>query len=183
MTKHLVLVHGRGATAESMLDLPQALGVNGLQIHAPQAPGRTWYPHSFLAPVEANQPHLDHSLRILAATVAGLPSEEVALLGFSQGACLTLEFVARNPKRYAAVMALTGGLIGPLQYRGSLEGTPVFLGSSDPDPHVPVARVEETRQILTDLGARVELRLYPGMPHTICQDEIDACRKLIEEMQ
>ncbi len=181
MAKHLILVHGRGATAESMLDIPKALGVPGLEIHAPQAPGRTWYPNSFLAPVESNQPYLDNSLRILEETLAGLPSEDVALLGFSQGACLTLEFVARNPKRYAAVMALTGGLIGLHHHRGSLEGTPVFLGSSDPDPHVPVARVQETHRILTALGAQVEQRLYPGMPHTICQDEIEACRKLLKE--
>jgi predicted esterase len=158
---------------------------------APQAAGSTWYPHSFLAPLEANQPFLDSALRRLESMVAGLlargiPSNRVALLGFSQGACLTLEFTARHPRRYGAVMGLTGGLIGPPgtphDYPGQLGGTPVFLGSGDPDPHVPFERVRETAAVLTRMGAVVELRRYPGMPHTINEDELDACRMLLERI-
>ena len=114
----------------------------------------------------------------------GTPSERIALLGFSQGACLTLEFVARHPRRYAAVIGLTGGLIGPpgtpRNYPGSLAGTPVFLGTSDPDPHVPFQRVKETETVLSKIGAAVELRRYPGMPHTINNDEADAVRTLLQ---
>src|SRR4029077_6852155 len=116
----------------------------------------------------------------------GIPSERIALLGFSQGACLTLEFAARVPRRYGAVMGLTGGLIGPpgtpRDYPGSLGGTPVFLGTSDPDPHVPFARVRETEEVLTRMGAEVELRRYPGMPHTINKDELSACRALLQSV-
>jgi predicted esterase len=114
----------------------------------------------------------------------GIPSDRIAILGFSQGACLTSEYVARNPRRYGAVIALTGGLIGPpgtpRNYRGSLDGTPVFLGTSDPDPHVPFERVRETEAVLANMGAKVQLRRYPGMPHTINQDELDVCRALLE---
>ncbi|MDQ3439060.1 MAG: alpha/beta hydrolase [Planctomycetota bacterium] len=156
---------------------------------APEAAGATWYPHSFLAPREMNQPYLDSALRRIDTIITdlldrGIPSERIALLGFSQGACLTSEFVARHPRRYGAVLALTGGLIGPPRHaarvRRLARGTPVFLGTSDPDPHVPFERVEETDAVLTRLGAQVEVRRYPGMPHTINQDEVDACRALIQ---
>ena len=185
----IVMIHGRGASAESILDLYPVLGVETLAALAPQAAGHTWYPHSFLAPLEANQPYLDSALAKIDAVVAdllkrGLPSERIAILGFSQGACLTSEYVARHPRRYGAVMVLTGGLIGPpgtpRNYTGSLDGTPAFIGASDPDPHVPFTRVEETAAVLTKLAAKVDLRRYPGMPHTINEEEIEACRALLE---
>ena len=187
----LVMIHGRGAGAASILSLYQPLGIAELAALAPEAAGATWYPHSFLAPMEMNQPYLDSALRRIETLVSdlldrGIPSERIALLGFSQGACLTSEFVARHPRRYGAVMALTGGLIGPpgtpRDYAGSLERTPVFLGTSDPDPHVPFERVEETEAVLTRLGAQVEVRRYPGMPHTINQDELEGCRALLRSI-
>ena len=187
----LVLVHGRGATAQSILSLYEELGVENLSALAPQAAGQSWYPNSFLAPLEANQPYLDSALRRLESIVTdllarGVPGERVALLGFSQGACLTLEFTARHPRRSGAVMGLTGGLIGPpgtpREYPGSLDGTPVFLGTSDPDPHVPFERVRETGTVLARMGAEVELRRYPGMPHSINEDELDACRALLRRL-
>ena len=184
----LILIHGRGATAESILSLYDELSVGGLAAIAPQAAGNTWYPQSFLAPLEANQPYLDSALGRLDALVAdllsrGVPSERIAILGFSQGACLTTEYAARHPRRYGAIIGLTGGLIGPpgtpREYPGSLAGTPVFLGSGDPDPHVPFARVRETEAVFRDMGATVEVRRYPGMPHTINEDELEACRALL----
>jgi predicted esterase len=184
----IVMIHGRGASADSILSLLPMLDAPDVAAFAPQAAGHTWYPHSFLAPLEANQPYLDSALRKIDAVVSdlvarGVPAERIALLGFSQGACLTSEYIARHPRRYGAVMALTGGLIGPpgtpRDYKGSLAGTPVFLGTSDPDPHVPFERVEETEAVLTRMGASVEVRRYPGMPHTINQEEIEACRALL----
>ena len=185
----LVLIHGRGASAAGMLPLVDALGVPDVSAIAPQAAGATWYPHSFLEPLEANQPYLDSALRRVESVVVGLldrgvPSDRIAILGFSQGACLTSEFVARHPRRYGAVMALTGGLIGPAgtprDHAGRLDGVPVLLASGDPDPHVPFERVLETERVLAGMGATVEVRRYPGRPHTISQDEIDACRKMLQ---
>lgn len=187
----LLLVHGRGAPAQSMIALYEVLAVEAISAIAPQAPGMTWYPQSFLAPRQANQPDLDEALATLDTIVRGLldsgiGSERIALLGFSQGACLALEFAVRHPRRYGAVMALTGGLIGPpgsrFDYPGTLAGTPVLLATSDPDPHVPFQRVEETHATLTRMEAAVELRRYPGMPHTINDDELDACRALIQRV-
>jgi predicted esterase len=187
----VLLIHGRGADAESMLSLHGELAAQNLTAIAPQAAGNTWYPHSFLAPLDANQPYLDSALGRLGSLVAdllarGIPSERIVVLGFSQGACLTLEFVARHARHYGAVIGLTGGLIGPpgtpRNYPGSLAGTPVFLGSSDPDPHVPFERVKETEAVLRRMGAKVELRRYPGMPHTINEDELDVCRKLLQRV-
>ena len=184
----IVMIHGRGASAESILSLWRPLGIEDLAAVAPQAAGGTWYPQSFLAPIQANQPYLDSALRKIDSVVSdllarGIPSDRIALLGFSQGACLTSEYIARNPRRYGAVMILTGGVIGPAgtprNYAGSLEDTPVFLASSDPDPHVPWERVLETRDVLTRLGAKVDVRRYPEMPHTINQEELDACRDLL----
>lgn len=184
----LLLVHGRGATADSILSLHRELGLPAVAALAPQAAGFTWYPNSFLAPLEANQPWLDSALRRLESLVRemlarGVESDRLALLGFSQGACLALEFTARHPRRYGAVMGLTGGLIGPpgavRSYPGSLAGTPVFLGTGDPDPHVPFARVQETAAVLQRMEAVIELRRYPGMPHTINEDELGVCRSLL----
>jgi predicted esterase len=174
-----------------MLALYDELGVGKFAALAPQAAGNTWYPHSFLVPLDANQPYLDSALGRLDSLVAdllerGISTERIVLLGFSQGACLTLEFVARHPRRYGAVIALTGGLIGPpgtqRDYAGSLAGTPVFLGTSDPDPHVPFERVKETEVTLSRMGAAVELRRYPDMPHMINDDELEACRKLLQRV-
>ena len=185
----ILLLHGRGASAESILTLYDELGAGRFAAIAPQAAGNTWYPHSFLAPLDANQPYLDSALGRLDSLVddllaRGISSDRIIFLGFSQGACLTSEFVARHPRRYGAVIALTGGLIGPpgtpRNYPGSLASTPVFLGTSDPDPHVPFERVKETEAVLSQMGAVVELRRYPGMPHTINDDELDACRKLLK---
>lgn len=190
-TATIVLIHGRGASASGMLPIVDELGVPNVAAVAPQAVGDTWYPHSFLAPMEANQPYLDSALAKVGSVVAdllarGVPSEKIALLGFSQGGCLTSEFVARNPRKYGAVMILTGGVIGPpgtpRRYTGDLAGTPIFIGSGDPDPHVPWERVLETETVLKGLGGDVEVRRYPGRPHTISQDEIDACRALMKKL-
>lgn len=187
-TAAVILVHGRGATAESMLPLADAFGRDDVACLAPQAAGRTWYPQSFLAPIEANEPHLSSALALLAALFArldadGFPADQVGLVGFSQGACLSSEFIARNPRRYGFVAALTGGLIGPEEtprdYAGSLDGTPVFLGSSDVDPHVPLQRVHETAAVLKRLGAEVDARVYPGMAHTVNEDEVEAVKDLL----
>lgn len=184
----IILVHGRGATPESMLPLAEAFGHDDIRYLAPRASGNTWYPNSFLAPIETNEPFLSSALALLAALVArleaeGFPSERVGIVGFSQGACLTAEFIARNARRYDMAAILTGGLIGPAgtprSYPGSLAGTPVFLGSSDIDPHVPLERVRETRDVLAALGAEVDLRIYPGMGHTVNDDEIAAVRALV----
>jgi len=158
---------------------------------APQAVGHTWYPNSFLAPLESNQPYLDSALQKIESVVfdllaRGVPVERIALLGFSQGACLATEFAARHPRKYGAVIGLTGGLIGPpgtpRDYAGSLAGTAVFLGAGDPDPHVPFARVQETEAVLKKMGATVDLRHYPGLPHTINADEIEAVHDLLERI-
>jgi len=187
----LLLLHGRGATAEDILALGTQLIGEDIAAIAPQARGNTWYPQSFLAPLATNQPHLDSALRRVDTLVEdllgrGIPSDRIALLGFSQGACLALEYTARYPRRYGAIMGLTGGLIGPpgmpRDYAGTLAGTPVFLGTSEPDAHVPLARVEETQAVLRDMGAEVELRVYPGMPHTVNEDEISACRELLRRI-
>ena len=187
----VILVHGRGATAQSMLPLYDELNLPTLAVLAPQAAGHAWYPYSFLEPLELNQPHLDSALRRLGTIVDDLlarnvPGERIALLGFSQGACLALEFAARNPRRYGAILGLSGGLIGPegtpRTYPGFLAGTPVFLGCSDVDPHIPLARVVETTDVLTRMGGQVDQRIYPGMPHTVNADELDACRALLERL-
>ena len=184
----LVLVHGRGASAEGMLDLARHLRAERFAWVAPQAMGHTWYPYSFLAPLPQNQPHLDSALALLgAATDAlareGIPAERQVLVGFSQGACLALEFAARSDRRWGGVAGLSGGVIGPpgttWERPRGVAGTPVFLGCSDVDPHIPVARVHETAALFTSLGAVVDTRIYPGMPHTINDDEVVAVRTLL----
>ena len=187
----LVLVHGRGGGAESMLALAGEFPTDGLALLAPQANGNTWYPFSFLVPMERNEPSLSSGLSVLAAVVAevaaaGIPHERIGILGFSQGACLSLEFAARNARRYGAVIGLSGGLIGPdgtpRDYAGSLDGTPVFLGCSDVDSHIPEPRVRETGDVLSRLGGEVDLRLYPGMGHLVNGDEVAAVRVLLAAM-
>lgn len=187
----MIMIHGRGATAHSILELVPVLDRPDFAYLAPQATGNTWYPYSFLAPIEQNQPWLDSALSIVGDLVAqvldaGVAAERVMLLGFSQGACLTLEFSARNPQRYGGIAALTGGLIGPdgtpRDYTGSFDGAPVFIGTSDPDPHVPLSRVDETVAVLERMDARVTKRVYPGMPHTVNKDEIVHVRALMDAL-
>ena len=187
----VILLHGRGASASDILGLADALGERSLAYVAPQAAGGTWYPHSFLAPLRDNEPWLTSALAAIAALVgradqAGIPRSRVVVAGFSQGACLATEFVARHASRYGGLIAFTGGLIGPMgtrfQYQGDLGATPVFLGAGDPDPHVPWARVEESASVLSGLGAAVTVRRYPGLGHAIDQDEIDEARKIVSKL-
>jgi phospholipase/carboxylesterase len=184
----MVMIHGRGATAESILELALELKQPGFIYLAPQAAGNTWYPNSFLAPIASNEPGLSSGLAVIANVLAQLaeaaiPLERTMILGFSQGACLSLEFVARNAKRYGGVVGLSGGLIGPddtpRDYAGSLADTPIFLGCSDIDPHVPKERVESSAEVLRNLGGDVTTRLYPRMGHTVNRDEIRFIRGMM----
>jgi predicted esterase len=188
----VLMVHGRGASARDILTLATELALDDLAYLAPQAAGSTWYPYPFMQPIESNEPFLSSALARVAEALAhiaaaGIPPERTGLLGFSQGACLTTEFVARNARRYGGVAGLSGGLIGPegtpRDYAGSLDGTPVFLGCSDMDPHIPKARVSETADVLRRLGAQVDLRLYPNMGHMVNEDELGAVRAMFEGMQ
>lgn len=190
-TAAAIFVHGRGATAESILELARALDVSGIAYLAPQASGHTWYPLSFLSPIPENEPGISSGIARLGRLVAdveagGIPVSRVALLGFSQGACLTLEFAARHPRRYGAVIGLSGALIGPpgtpRDYVGSLGETPVFLGCSDGDAHIPLWRVEETASVLTNMGARVDKRIYPSMGHTVSPDEAKVVRDMLSQL-
>jgi predicted esterase len=184
----LIMIHGRGATAESILELAPLLAVEDFTLLAPQAANNTWYPQSFLAPDAQNAPWAGWALDRLATLVAevesaGTPSRRIALLGFSQGACLTLEFAARHARRYGALIGFSGGLIGPpgtpRAYVGGFDDTPVFLGCSDVDAHIPLARVDETAQVLRRMGAVVDERIYPAMGHTVNDDEIAAASGLL----
>lgn len=183
-----ILLHGRGGSAEDILSLGAEFGLPDIAYVAPQAANHTWYPYSFLAPFAANEPHLSNALATVGATLehvarAGITAERVALIGFSQGGCLALEYAARNAQRFGAVAGLSAGLIGPpgvpREYAGSLAGTPVFLGCSDVDGHIPLERVHESRDVLGALGAEVTERIYPGMGHTINEDEIGHVVKLL----
>ena len=178
----MVMVHGRGATAEDILELAVELNRTGFAYLAPQAANNSWYPQSFLAPIASNEPWLSSALDRLSTVLqrveeGGIPRERTILLGFSQGACLALEFAARHAQRYGGIAALSGGLIGPdgtpRDYPGSFAGTPVFLGCSDRDPHIPKERVQQSAEVLQRLGADVTMRLYPNMGHMVNQDEID----------
>lgn len=189
-TAAMILLHGRGGSAEDILTLARELPHPGVAYLAPEAASHTWYPYSFLSPIERNEPWLTSALLKVAATVetvtnAGIPKERVIIAGFSQGACLASEFVARNATRYGGLIAFTGGLIGPpdaeFRYQGDLAGTPAYLGSGDPDPHVTWERVQQSASVLSDLGARVVLKRYPGMPHTVSKLEIDEANRLIAE--
>jgi predicted esterase len=183
----VVCVHGRGASAADILTVADELQLPDVAYVAPEAAGRTWYPNSFLAPFEDNEPALSSALGVLASLVDDLrghgAADRIAMLGFSQGACLTLEFAARHARRYAAVVAFSGGVVGPpgtpREYRGSMDGTPVFIGCSDIDPHIPIERVRESGVVFHQLGAQVDLRIYPRMGHTINEDEIAAARAML----
>jgi predicted esterase len=183
-----ILLHGRGASAEDILGLADQFSARDIAYVAPQAAGSTWYPNSFLAPIAQNEPWLGSALRVVAGlvedfTARGIPADRLAVMGFSQGACLTLEFAARHARRYAAIVAFTGGLIGPpgttRNYTGDFYGTPVFIGSSDIDPHVPLERVQESTTIFRRMNAIVDERIYPGMGHTINADELQAAEALL----
>lgn len=178
----LILVHGRGSSAESIMQLAGSLAVDGYAYLAPQAAGHTWYPYPFLAPLEHNEPHLSSALAAVRRAVqhvidAGIAPERIVIGGFSQGACLATEFVVRGGQPYGGLFAFSGGVIGPpgtaWDFAGSLASMPAFIGCSDADPHIPLARVHDTTRVLQRMGAQVTERIYPGMGHTIIQDEID----------
>jgi phospholipase/carboxylesterase len=185
--KAIILLHGRGGSANNIITLADEFREGQFYIAAPQATNHSWYPYSFLAPEDNNEPWLSSAVevvkRLIDETSAVLGTENIYLMGFSQGACLTLEVASRFATRYAGVVSFTGGLIGesidPSKYQGDFEGTNVFIGNSDVDPHVPVERSENSKETMESLGARVQLKIYPGMAHTINQDEIITVRKEI----
>lgn len=186
----VILLHGRGGSAEDILLLGREMHLPHLAYLAPQAVSNTWYPNSFLAPREQNEPWLTSALAKVQSTVkiakdAGIPADKIVVCGFSQGACLATEFVASNPQRYGGLIAFTGGLIGPqdaeLTHTADLAGTPAFLGSGDPDPHVPWSRVQQSAKILGDMGAAVTTRRYEGRPHTITREELEFGKRLLED--
>ena len=187
--KAVILLQGRGATAADIFSLTDHFAQNDLAYVAPQAPGNSWYPHSFLAPLEDNEPALSEALATVGELIEslakdGVAPERVVLLGFSQGGCLALEYAARHARRYAAVIGLSAGLIGPQNtprnYAGSLAGTPVFLGCDDMDDHIPIERVKESTRVLRDLGGEVKQRIYSGMGHGINDDELAEVRNLLQ---
>jgi phospholipase/carboxylesterase len=187
-SKVLIMLHGRGGSAEDILSFSTHLHVKDFTLLAPQATNHSWYPYSFLAPPSQNEPWLSSALKLIKELVddvlsKGVPAENIYFSGFSQGACLTLEFVTRNANKYGGVAAFTGGLIGDKiyteNYKGDFQGTPVFIGTSNPDPHVPVERVYATSNILRDMNASVTEKVYNNMGHTINEDEIENANKLI----
>ncbi|MBX3065767.1 MAG: alpha/beta hydrolase [Anaerolineae bacterium] len=187
----MIMVHGRGASADAIIGLADELPIEGFAFLAPQAAGHTWYPYRFMEPLESNEPYLSSALDtvgelIKAVEAQGISRERIMLLGFSQGACLSLEYAARNAGRYGGVVALSGGLIGPdgtaRDYAGSLDNTPVFLGCSDVDPHIPLQRVKDSAEIMRKLGGNVTGRIYPRMGHTINADEIEFVRGMMKEV-
>src|SRR6202521_2947150 len=186
----MILVHGRGASAAAIMPLGAELTQPGVAYLAPQAAGNTWYPYPFTAPLDANEPYLSSALEVLSSLVAKVeatvPAGRLVLLGFSQGACLTLEFAARHARRYGGVVGLSGGLIGPdgtpRDYPGDFAGTAAFLGCSDIDPHIPKERVLEAGDAFKRMGAEVVVRLYPGMLHTVSADEIGSVNAFIKPL-
>jgi phospholipase/carboxylesterase/glyoxalase family protein len=190
-TTAMILIHGRGATAPSILELASVLPHPDMAYLAPQAAGNTWYPNSFLSPMDQNEPGLSSALAVVADLLkqieaAGISPEKVIIAGFSQGACLASEFTARNARRYGGLLVFSGGLIGPpgtpRDYAGTLEDTPVFVGCSNVDFHIPEERVHETSTVLQKMGGSVTERIYPNMEHTIIQDEIDEARKIVDAL-
>jgi predicted esterase len=184
----VLAVHGRGATASDILTLAAEFQDDTFSWIAPQASGRTWYPFSFLSPLQTNEPGLSSALSVLdgilrEAEHRGIASERVVLMGFSQGACLALEYAARHARRFGGVVGFSGGLIGPAgtrrDYAGDFAGTPVFLGCSDRDPHIPAERVQDTAEVMSRMGAHVDMRLYQGMAHTIIDEEIKTAGQIL----
>jgi predicted esterase len=185
----VILVHGRGDSAAGILRLADQFDAPDVAWVAPEAAGNTWYPYSFMSPMAQNEPGLSSGLGVIASLVAtldtdGIQPDRIVLMGFSQGACLSQEFAARHARRYHAVIGLSGGLIGPpgtpRDYAGGFEGTPVFLGCSDIDPHIPLERVNESAEVFRRMGATVDERIYPRLGHTVNYDEIEAVRGLLE---
>ena len=183
----LIMIHGRGASAESMVPLSSYLDTRDMAVFAPQASRHSWYPTSFIAPVEENQPALDSALEIIHGLVqdiikAGIPAEQIYFLGFSQGACLTLEYVTRNAMKYGGVIAFTGGLIGEEiameNYRGNFEQTTILITTGDPDAHVPLKRVKESAAIMEKMNGKMHVVVYPVKQHTITNEEIDVANQL-----
>ena len=186
--KVLILIHGRGGSAREFLSLANRLNIPDFAILAPQATDFTWYPNSFLAPVAQNEPPYSSALKVLEELLqdikeTGIASENIYVAGFSQGACLTLEFVTRNAQRFGGVAAFTGGLIGDKinteSYSGDFNGTPIFIGTGDPDPHVPVERVEASAEILREMNANVEVKVYKNRPHSISEDELKLANQFV----
>ncbi len=186
--KALVMLHGRGASAADILSLATHLEVNNFSLIAPQATNNTWYPYSFMAPVSANEPWLSSALELLKGVVediiaADVDKKDIYFLGFSQGACLMLEFAARNADQYGGIIAFTGGLIGETintqNYTGDFLNTPIFIGTSDPDPHVPVSRVKESVEVFTGLNASVKEKIFPDMGHSINENEIENANRIL----
>ena len=180
--KVAILIHGRGASAASILSLADHLNLNGFALMAPEAEGNTWYPYSFMAPDQQNEPAFSKAIGIIDALVKdclkeGIPSENIYFIGFSQGACLTLEYTAQNALQYGGVIAFTGGLIGQTlskdKYKGDFAKTPIFIGSSERDMHVPLSRIEESVNLLKEMGADVKMMIFKDTQHTIRQEEID----------
>ena len=187
--KAIIMLHGRGASASSMISLKDHLELDGYAIYAPQANQHSWYPYSFMAPVQNNQPALDSALEVIDELVEdlkqkGIAQENIYFLGFSQGACLTLEYTGRNAGRYGGIIAFTGGLIGEElvkeNYKGDFNNTPVLVTTGDPDPHVPVSRVNDSVEILKELNAGVTLKIYKGRQHTISHEEIVLANEILK---
>ena len=186
--KAMIMLHGRGASAVSILTLKDHLQLGGYAIFAPQATEHSWYPYSFMAPVSNNQPALDSALEVIGSLVEdikeqGIAQEDIYFLGFSQGACLTLEYVTRNAGKYGGVIAFTGGLIGEKlineNYTGDFDQTPVLITTGDPDPHVPLSRVNETVSLVKKLNANVTLKIYKGRQHTVTNEELTLANSMI----
>jgi predicted esterase len=187
-TSAVIMLHGRGASAEDILSLAGELRGDRVIFVAPQAAGYTWYPFSFLTPIEHNEPFLSSALMIVSDLLkmlheAAIPTDRTMLLGFSQGACLALEFAARHARRYGGIAGLSGGLIGPegtpRDNNGSFDGAPLFLGCSESDPHIPAARVIETESVFRIMGANVTRKLYPKLGHAVNEDEIAEVQKML----
>jgi len=187
-TKALIMIHGRGASAADILSLSSYLNVKDFHLVAPEATNSTWYPYSFMVPALENEPWLSSALSMLKDVLndierGDISKENIFILGFSQGACLALEFATRNASKFGGVIAFTGGLIGDTidtsKYSGDFNGTPIFIGSSDPDMHVPVERVHESAKVLEQMNASVTKIIYPGMGHTINQDEFDIANRIL----
>ena len=187
----VILLHGRGGSPEDILEFSKVLSCDECTFLAPQAANGIWFPYPFTAPLEQNEPWLTSALdritNLIRQTLeVGINQDNLVILGFSQGACLALEYAARHPKRYGAIIALSGGLIGPLkfpiQHIGNMDNTPIFIGCSDIDPYIPLKRVQDTAKVFTELGADVDKRIYPGFGHMINMDEIQAIRALLRDL-
>ncbi|KKO91943.1 phospholipase [Sphingobacterium sp. Ag1] len=186
--KAIIMIHGRGGSAEDILGMSSYLHVDNFALLAPQAEHHSWYPYSFIAPVQENEPWLSSAIDLIDHTVKraldhGIPTENIYFFGFSQGACLTLEYLARHAQRYGGAIAIIGGVIGEEinrdNYKGDFAQTPIFIGTSDPDFHVPLERVEATVSILENMNANVKLMVYQNAGHSINREEIDLANEFV----